>query len=157
MRLSLLWLLHSMFYEVFLCPRIRLFLSGCICLSICQFFLHVQTILDDLTSALIVRFNRPYIFDRLTFSSVFIFSIQLDIACSLRKRRCTSSLSRGQHSLVWSKAPLTQLSHKFPRLAKEIVVNVRRGSSSRNFPHAALVRAIVTSSQPPPGQILSPR
>ena len=50
--LSLLWLLHSMFYEVFLCPRIHLFLSGCICLSICHIFLHIQTILDDSTSAL---------------------------------------------------------------------------------------------------------
>ena len=93
------------------------------------------------------RFNRPYIFDRFTFSAVFIFSIQLDIACWLRKRCCTSSLCRGQHSLVWSKAPLAQLSYKFPRPAKEIVVDIRRGSSSRNFPHVALVRAILTRSQ----------
>ena len=66
-------------------------------------------------------------------------------------------LHRDQNSLVWSKVPLTQLSENFPHLAKQIMVDVRRRSSSRKFPHAALVWAIVASSQPPPGEILSPR
>ena len=102
------------------------------------------------------RFSRPYIVDRLTLSA-FIFSIQRNIASSLRKRRCISSLLRGQHLLEWSKVSLAQLSYSFPCLAKDIVVDVRRGSSSRDFPHAALVVAILASSQPLSGQILSPR
>ena len=103
------------------------------------------------------RFYRPYIVDRLTLCSAFIFSIQHNIAGSLRKRCCICSLCRGQHLLSWSKVPLTQLSYNFPCLTKEIVVNIRRGSSSQNFLHAAPVCTIVTSSQPPPGQILPPR
>ena len=123
-------------------------------LSTCPYFLRRFNLSFDSKGA---RFNRPYIVDRLTLSSAFIFSIQRNIFCSLRKRRCTFSLRRGELWLAWIKVPLTQLSYNFPRLAKDIVVGVRRGSSSRNFPHASLFYAIVASSQAPPGQISSPR
>ena len=46
------------------------------------------------------RFNRPSIDDRQTLSSAFNFSIQFKNARLLCKRRCTSSLRRGQHSLA---------------------------------------------------------
>ena len=64
----------------------------------------------------------------------FIISIQRNIVLSLHKKRHTSSLCKGQHFLVWSKVPLSQLLFHFARFAKEIVVNVRRGSSSRHLP-----------------------
>ena len=76
-------------------------------LSTCPYHLRQFNLSFDFKGA---RFNHPYIVDRLTLSSAFIFSIQRNIAHSLRKRRCISSLRRGQHSLAWSKVPLTQLS-----------------------------------------------
>ena len=118
---------------VFLCPWNHLFLSDWICLSICYSFPHVYTISDSFDSKA-SRFNHPYIFDKLTLSAAFIISIQRNIALSLHKKRHTSSLCKGQHFLAWSKVPLSQLLFNFPRFAKEIVVNVRKGSSSRNFP-----------------------
>ena len=97
-------------------------------LSTCPYFLRRFNLSFDSKGA---RFNRPYIVDRLTLSSAFIFSIQRNIVCSLRKRCCTFSLRRGELWLAWIKVPLTQLSYNFPRLAKDIVVGVRRGSSSQ--------------------------
>ena len=100
--LTLLSLLHSMFYKAFHCPWNHPVLDEFICLFICHFFPHVHTIIDNLTSALI-----PCIVGKLKLSSTFIFTIQLNVCCLLYKRCCSSSLHRGQHLLAWSKVPLT--------------------------------------------------
>ena len=92
-------------------------------------------------------FNRPYIVDRLTLSSAFIFSIQHNIGCSLHKRCCTS-FCKGHRSLAWNKVPLTKLLYNFPCLAKEI-----DGCKKRKY--AGLVHAIVASSQPSPGHFVT--
>ena len=147
--LSLLWLLHSMFYEVFLCPRIHLFLSGCICLSICHIFLHIQTILDDSTSALTPKVQDSITHTFLTGSHFLQF---LSLASSLT---LLVGYAKGVALLLFAEANIRlyevkHLWHNYHinfHAQLEIVVDVRRGSSSRNFPHVALVRAILTRSQ----------
>ena len=159
MLLSLLSLLHSMFYGLPLAlkPSIskweHLFIYFLL-FSTSPYHLRQFNLSFDSKGA---SFNRPNIIDRLTLSSIFIFSIQRNIGCSLGKRRCISSLRRGHHSIAWSNVPLKKLSYNFSHLAKEIVVDVKRGTSSWNFPYVALVLAIVASSQTPPRQISSLR
>ena len=123
-------------------------------LSTCPYHLRQFNLRFDSKGA---RFNCPYIVGRLPLSSAFIVSIQQNIARLLPRRCCTCSLYRVQHLLAWSKVPLTQLSYNFPCIAKEFLVDVRRGSSSWNFSHDTLVHTTLTSWQPPPGQILSAR
>ena len=123
-------------------------------LSTCPYHLRQFNLSFDSKGA---RFNCPYIVGRLPLSSAFIVSIQQNIARLLPRRCCTCSLYRVQHLLAWSKVPLTQLSYNFPCIAKEFLVDVRRGSSSWNFSHDTLVHTTLTSWQPPPGQILSAR
>ena len=123
-------------------------------LSTCPYHLRQFNLSFDSKGA---RFNCPYIVGRLPLSSAFIDSIQQNIARLLPRRCCTCSLYRVKHLLAWSKVPLTQLSYNFPCIAKEFLVDVRRGSSSWNFSHDTLVHTTLTSWQPPPGQILSAR
>ena len=74
--LTLLSLLHAMFYKVFLCPRNHPFLDECICLFIYHFFPHVHTVLDNLTSALIPKVQNS-IAHALLASSLVVFSFYL--------------------------------------------------------------------------------
>ena len=50
---------------------------------------------------------------------------------------------------------MTQLLYIWPRVFKEIAVQVSKGKSFLNFPHLELHLLIVASSYPPPGQIQS--
>ena len=55
------------------------------------------------------------------------------MAHSFLNKRWISSLLRAQHSLAWSKAPLTQLLHSIPHLANDVVEEESRGRSSRKI------------------------
>ena len=66
-------------------------------ISTCPYHLRQFNLSFDFKGA---RFNHPYIVDRLTLSSAFIFSIQHKFARSLHRRCYISSLRRGQYSLA---------------------------------------------------------
>ena len=70
MLLNLLSLPHSKFYEVLNCPCNHLFLSECIYLSILLFLSNVNSILGNLTSALI-----PKVLDSITCTMLTITHI----------------------------------------------------------------------------------
>ena len=103
------------------------------------------------------RLNPNYKSCRLTSSSTLTLHIQSNMARWFLNKRWISSHLRAQHSLKWSKAPLKKLLNSIPHLTDDIVEEERRARSSRNFPQAALVLAIVASSQLPPGNNSSPR
>ena len=80
------------------------------------------------------RLNREHKSCRLTSSSALTLHNQRNMAHSFLNRRWISSLLRAQHSLAWSKAPLTQPLNSIPCLANDSVEEEKRERSSRNFP-----------------------
>ena len=143
-------LFHSKFYKVLqssISNWVYFFIHLSL-LSTCPYRLRQFNLTFDSECA---RFNCLYIVDKLALSSNFYVSIHSDIACLLCKTHC-AFLCRGQHLLALSKVSLAQLPYNFSHLAKEIVVDVRIGSSSLNFLYAVLIWATLAGSQPPPGR-----